>query len=71
MCGRTGLAAALHALTLGWDESEYPGIYRLLEGRHPSLAQLRGLPVHFHLQGWLPGILPVQLHALLCTQESC
>jgi hypothetical protein len=44
VCGKAGLAAALHALALGWDESEYHGIFRLLEGRHPVLARLAGLP---------------------------
>ena len=64
VCGRAGLAAALHALALGWDESEYPGIYRLLEGRHPALARLPGLRVRVLLQGEDQGEL-AELRALL------
>ena len=47
MCRRAGLAASLHTLSLGWDETEYVGILELLEQRYPVLRRLGSLPGYF------------------------
>jgi hypothetical protein len=40
VCRKMGLAAALHSLSLGWDESEWDGILTVLEHKFPVLRRL-------------------------------
>ena len=40
ICRKAGLAACLHGLSLGWDESEFEAIISLLENKFPVMRQL-------------------------------
>ena len=51
MSRRAGLAAALHSLSLGWEQTEFSGVLGLLEQRYPVLGRLGRLPEYFRTGG--------------------